>query len=417
MGKRHNAQVELLAPAGNVEKLEIVLHYGADAVYLAGKDFSLRNFSGNFTLTQLQDAISLAHAYNANVYVAVNIFARNRDLALLEKYLMALKQVQPDGIIAADPAVVVLARKYLAEIPVHLSTQANTTNKAAARFWRMQGISRINAARELSLKEIAELATEQELEIEAFVHGAMCISYSGRCLLSNYMAQRPSNQGMCCQPCRFNYAVVEETRPGQYFPVCEDRHGTYIFNSRDLCMLSHLPAMIASGVRSLKIEGRMKGINYAATAVKIYREAIDHYYQNPADYRVQAYWQEELNKITSRGYCTGFYLDDPNETVQNDSAPSVSLNTLMGKVLSSAGKHKAHIEVRNQIRLKDQIEILKPKGPPVVDTILRIMDAHGQTTQLAQPGSRVTIWLNTDCDRFDLLRRSVPLNAGSASVC
>jgi putative protease len=397
-------RIELLAPAGNFEKLEIALHYGADAVYLAGKEFSLRNFAENFTLDEIEAAIGLAHACGARIYVAVNVFARPCDLTPIEKYIRHLNALAPDGLIAADPAIVVMIRHIAPAIPLHLSTQANTTNDAAVRFWKAQGVRRVNAARELNLAEIAQLAKVPGIEIEAFVHGAMCISYSGRCLLSNYMAHRPSNQGMCCQPCRFQYAVMEETRPGQYFPLAEDEHGTYIFNSRDLCMIEHLPAIIGSGVRALKIEGRMKGIHYAATVVKVYREAIDSYRSDPDGFALKPYWPAELNKITSRGYCTGFYLADSPR-----SAPSISLSpprphALAGKVLSSAGRCKAYIEVRNQIRQGDSVEIIKPRGPGIPDRIRSITDNEGQPVTVVHPASRATVELTTDCQRFDLLR-------------
>ena len=401
-------KVELLAPAGNVEKLEIALHYGADAVYLAGKHFSLRNFSGNFTLEQIAAAADLTHASQAKLYVAVNIYARNEDLEHLSRYLKQLSAIAIDGVIIADPSVVLLAREIMPQIPIHLSTQANTTNWKTAHFWKTQGAKRVNAARELSLVEISALVKESGPDIEAFVHGAMCISYSGRCLLSNYMARRPSNQGMCCQPCRFKYTLMEETRPGQHYPVREDEQGTYVFNSKDLCMIDHLPAIIETGVRSLKIEGRMKGINYAATAVKIYREAIDRYYSDPVNYTTEAYWLEELQKITSRGYCTGFYFGDEESIKPHYAPPRVSEHILVGKVLAPAGRHKAHIEVRNQIREGDTIEILQPAGPPIIDSIRSIMDDQGQCVQISQPGSRVTIEVNTACRRFDLLRKAQP---------
>ncbi len=410
MRLKDSPKIELLAPAGNFEKLEIVLHYGADAVYLAGKEFSLRNFSGNFSMDEIKTALDLAHAYGAKAYVAVNIFARSEDLAPMEAYLHQLKTLGPDGLIVTDPAVIVMARRIAPEIPLHLSTQANTTNYEAVRFWQTQGVCRINAARELSLAEISQLAKDANVQIEAFVHGAMCISFSGRCLLSNFMAKRPSNQGMCCQPCRFEYAVVEETRPGQYFPVKEDRHGTYIFNSKDLCMLEHLPRMIATGVRALKIEGRMKGIHYAATAVKVYREAIDSYYEDPEGFVVKPFWQVELAKITSRGYCTGFYLADPEQVVPSYCLPRPPSHALAGKVLASAGKNKAYIEVRNQIRRGDAIEIVAPGGPAVASRIHGIMDNEGRPVEIANPATRVTVELAADCRRLDLLRVPNPSN-------
>jgi putative protease len=398
-------RVELLAPAGNMEKLEIALHYGADAVYLAGKAFSLRNFAENFTLDEMATAIRLAHAAQAKVYVAVNIFMRNQDMAPIERYLLDLAELTPDAIIVADPAVVLTARKVAPAIPIHLSTQANVTNAAAARFWHTIGVQRINVARELSLTEIGEIALACPVEIEAFAHGAMCIAYSGRCLLSNFMAQRPSNQGMCCQPCRFRYALVEETRPGQYFPVAEDGAGTYMFNSRDLCMLAHLPAMIQSGIRAVKIEGRMKSIHYVATSVKVYREAIDQCYLAPGEFTPDSHWQTELDKITSRGYCTGFYLGDPRQTVPGYHAPAASLYPLAAKVLAPAGPQMAHVEVRNQMRRGDAVEIVRRKGPPIQDRVLNIIDPNGIAVPLAQPGSPATLHLSNDCSRLDLLRR------------
>lgn len=398
-------KVELLAPAGNFEKLEIVLHYGADAVYLSGKAFSLRNFAGNFELDELMAAVELTHAAGAKLYVAVNIFPRKADMAPLTEYLRKIEAMGPDGIIVADPAVLGLAKKEVPTVPIHLSTQANTTTPEAVRFWQSLGVTRINAARELSLDEISAMARIKGIQMEAFVHGSMCISYSGRCLLSNYMAQRPSNQGMCCQPCRFQYALVEETRPGQFFPIAEDERGTYIFNSKDLCMAAHLPRMIQSGIGALKIEGRMKGIHYAATAVKIYREAIDHYYENPETYQVQPHWMEELHKISNRGYCTGFYLQDRQQTQPHDLAPTAPSYELAGKVLAPAGHHKAHIEARNRLCLHEPIEIIKPKGRMIPSRILRMTDTQGDDVTVAQPQQRVTIHINADCERLDLIRR------------
>lgn len=414
MKPHHAKKIELLAPAGNFEKLEIALHYGADAVYLAGKNFSLRNFSENFSIEEIKAALDLARSAGAKVYVTVNVYARPGDLSSIETYIRRLKTVGPDGLIVADPAIVSMARRIAPELPLHLSTQANTTNDEAVRFWQLHDVRRINIARELSLAEITQLAEATDIEIEAFVHGAMCISYSGRCLLSNYMAYRPSNQGMCCQPCRFRYAVVEETRPRQYFHLAEDQKGTYIFNSKDLCMLGHLPEMVAAGIRALKIEGRMKGIHYAATVVKVYREAIDSYYSDADGYALKHYWQAELDKITSRGYCTGFYLGNPDQTAPSYAHPQSPQFALAGKVLSAAGKHRACIEVRNQIRQGDVVEIVKQTGPAIADRIHRIVDSEGQTVTIAHPSSRVTVELATDCQRFDLIRHVFSSNDRTA---
>lgn len=407
-------KIELLAPAGSYEKLEFVLHYGADAVYLAGKAFSLRNFSENFDMDQMEAAIKLAHSYAAKVYVAVNIFARNQDLKDLENYIRRIHQLKPDGIIIADPAVVVLSRRIAPALPIHLSTQANTTNLAAADFWHSQGVQRINPARELTLAEIAEIATRSGVDIETFVHGAMCISYSGRCLLSNFMAQRPSNQGACCQPCRFQYIVMEATRPGEYFPVNEDSQGTYIFNSRDLCMLAHLPDIIRAGVRAVKIEGRMKGIHYAATSVKIYREAIDSYYRTPDAFKIKPYWHTELNKISIRGYCTGFYFGDPNQIAPQLTAPQNSPYQLVGNVIAPTRGGLTPIEVRNRIQIGDRLELVKPKGPPAPVTVQDIVDEKSQHKDITQAGGRVSIILDADCEKFDLLR-IIPRNKSEKS--
>jgi putative protease len=400
-----HSRIELLAPAGNFEKLEYVLHYGADAVYLAGKAFSLRNFADNFTLDELEASISLAHAYRAKVYVAVNAIARNQDLPPLEKYLNDIGRIRPDGLIIADPAIICMAHNVAPGLAIHLSTQANTTNLATAAFWHAQGVCRINLARELTLVEIAEIARRSKTDIEAFVHGAMCISYSGRCLLSNFMAQRSSNQGSCCQPCRFEYAVMEATRPGQYFPLAEDGQGSYVFNSKDLCMLAHLPDVIRAGVRAAKIEGRMKGIHYAATAVKIYREAIDSYYKDPEDYSVAPYWQSELDKITARGYCTGFYFGDPTQIVPQYSAPRAGDFQLVGNVIGPRSDGMSLIEVRNRIHTLDQLEVITPHGPPKSAVVNRIVDQDGHCQCVAQPGSRVAVELGLQCAKFDLLRK------------
>lgn len=317
-------RIELLAPAGSFEKLEIAIHYGADAVYLAGKDFSLRNFSGNFSAIDMTRAIQLAHANGVRVYVACNIYPRNSEIPAIADFLAGLKDIQPDAVIIADAGIFMQAREIIPNIPVHISTQANTTSFQSALFWKSLGAGRIISARELSLEEIREMSRQTGMEIEAFVHGAMCISYSGRCLLSSFMAKRDANRGMCTHPCRWNYAVVEETRPGQYMPIVEDERGTYLFNSRDLCMIDHLPAMIDAGITSLKIEGRMKGINYLASVVKVYREALDACLSDIKAYQVRDDWRYELDSISHRPYGTGFYLNDPDAVVPayDDPQPS-----------------------------------------------------------------------------------------------
>ncbi|RLC30936.1 MAG: U32 family peptidase, partial [Deltaproteobacteria bacterium] len=354
---------ELLAPAGNFEKLEIAIHYGADAVYLAGKDFSLRNFSGNFTIEELYRAVELAHARHVKVYVACNIYSRNHEQQDVTCYLAQLADINPDAVIIADPGILMEARRVIPGIPVHMSTQANTTNYRSALFWKNLGARRINAARELTLDEIIEIASMGSIEVEAFVHGAMCISYSGRCLLSSFMENRDANRGMCCHPCRFNYAVMEAKRPGQYYPLAEDDRGSYVFNSHDLCMIGHIPEMVRAGIAAFKIEGRMKGINYLASTVKVYREAIDSFCNDPEGYATQPEWVSELNSISNRGYCTGFYFGDPRQVVPNYLDTGNTAHTFLAKVTGESTGHAVSVQVRNKLFMGDRVEIIRPDGP------------------------------------------------------
>ncbi len=408
-----NSKIELLAPAGNFEKLEIAVHYGADAVYLAGKNFSLRNFSGNFSEEELREAIKFARERGVKVYVACNIYPRNEELESIAAYLSFLGEIRPDAVIVADPGILAQAIDIIPEIPIHLSTQANSTNYRSVQFWENAGVTRINAARELSLREIKEIAEHCSVEIEAFVHGAMCISYSGRCLLSNFMAKRDSNRGMCCHPCRFHYTVMEEKRPGQYYPLMEDERGAYIFNSKDLCMIEYLPEMIAAGITSLKIEGRVKGINYLASAVKTYREAIDAYYENPPglekNYRAEKEWLEELARINSRGYCSGFYFGDPEQTVPNYTdclyAPK---DVFLGKVIAKTEGKGILFEVRNKIFKGDEVEVMTRRGPVRKDSIREIASQEGEFLPFANPNSRVVITLDSEeYSQNDLVRGKI----------
>ncbi|MEE4114456.1 MAG: U32 family peptidase [Desulfobacteraceae bacterium] len=398
-------QVELLAPAGTPEKLEIALHYGADAVYLAGRDFSLRNFSANFSPADMQAARRLTREHGVRMYVAVNIFSRDSDARAIADYLASLEAVEPDALIVADPAIFMQARNLLPHVPIHVSTQANTTNTGTARFWRELGATRVNVARELTLEEIRGMSEKSGLEVEAFVHGAMCIAYSGRCLLSGYMKKRESNRGMCCQPCRFHYTLMEQTRPGQHFPIAEDPRGAYVFNSRDLCMIEHLPALIDAGIGSLKIEGRMKSIHYLAGVVKVYREAIDAWYRDPDAYRVQERWLAELSAISHRGYCTGFYFGDPDQTAANLDDVIHPGYRFVAKVVERTPDGGARVLVKNKIISGDAVDILCPGGPTREDTIRRIVDDRGLTLALAQPGSTATLYLGRPPKRLDLIRR------------
>ena len=397
-------KVELLAPAGTPEKLEIAVHYGADAVYLAGKDFSLRNFAANFSHQEMRSARKLTREKNVRMYVAVNVYARDEEAEAIADYLDFLKTVQPDALIVADPGIFAQARRQLPQIPLHISTQANTTNSAAARFWKDLGAVRINAARELSLAEIRRMCVQGDVEVEAFVHGAMCMAYSGRCLLSNYLAGRESNRGKCCQPCRFHYTVMEETRPGRYFPIVEDSRGAYLFNSRDLCMIEHLPALIEAGICALKIEGRMKSVHYLAGVVKVYREAIDAWNRDPQTYAVQDHWLTELAAISHRGYGTGFYFDDPDQTRSNLDNLVHPGYRFVAQVDGQAANGGARVLVKNKIAVGDRIDVLSPGVPAREDVIREIEDAYGMPLPLAQPGSKVIVRTDAPLKRLDLIR-------------
>jgi putative protease len=397
--------IELLAPAGTPEKLEIALHYGADAVYLAGKDFSLRNFSANFSLEEMQAARRLTREQGVRMYVAVNIYSRDSETRAIADYLDALGGIEPDALIVADPAVFMLARKRLSQIPIHISTQANTTNTGTARFWRDLGATRVNTARELTLEEIRRITAESGIDVEAFVHGAMCMAYSGRCLLSGYMNNRASNRGMCSQPCRFRYTLMEQKRPGQYFPIEEDPRGAYLFNSRDLCMIEHLPRMIDTGICALKIEGRMKSIHYLAGVVKVYREALDAWYENPETYRVRKRWLKELAAISHRGYCTGFYFGDPQQTAANLDDAIRPGYRFVAKVIEKHPGGGVRVLVKNKMVTGDRVDLLSPGVPTRTDTIERIVDENGLTKPLAQPGSTVTLYLRRPPEALDLIRR------------
>ncbi len=399
-------KIELLAPAGNFEKLEIAIHYGADAVYVGGKNFSLRNFSGNFSEKELEEAIVFAHRHNVKIYVTCNIYPRNHDILPLKDFLARVAKMDPDAIIVADPGAFMLAKAEAPHIDIHLSTQANTTNIGSVRFWKQIGAKRINLARELSLSEIREISESCDIEIEAFVHGAMCISYSGRCLLSSFMTMRDSNRGMCSHPCRWNYAVVEQSRKDQYYPIAEDSRGTYIFNSKDLCMIHHIPEMISSGIDSLKIEGRMKGIHYLASAVKIYREALDTFYAAPDAYQVKPWWKEELAKIGFREFCTGFYFGDPSQAVPfYDADQTINYQLFAGKILGKINKTRALVEIRNKVFKGAPVQLLPKKGPPREDVIVEIVSAHGEKLDFAQPGSLVNIDFTGECHANELVRK------------
>ena len=401
---------ELLAPAGNMEKLKMALLYGADAVYLGGKAFGLRAFGGNFTNEELQEAVDFAHKLGKKIYVTVNIFPHNSDIAKLPAYLTFLNEIKVDAILVADLGVFTLAKEYAPDVELHISTQANNTNWAAVNAWAELGASRVVLAREMSLAEVKEMREKCSVELEMFVHGAMCISYSGRCLMSNYLTGRDANRGSCAQPCRWNYALVEEKRPGQYFPVLEDERGTYIFNSKDMCLLPYLPDVIASGVDSLKIEGRMKSVHYAASVVKAYREAIDSYFAAPEQFEVKKEWVEELDKVSHRAYTTGFYYGRPTEKDQIYGTSSYTQTSdFVGLVLDYDEKTGfATVEQRNNMKVGQEIEIFQPHLAGYRQILQEMYNDEGEAIQVApHPQQIVKIRMDRPVEPYGILRRDI----------
>lgn len=314
-----NRKIELLSPAGDLEKLKTAIEYGADAVYMGGELFSLRAGADNFSVDELKEGVAYAHRKGRKCHLAVNIFAHNEDIPKLDKYIDTVKMIGFDAFIVSDPAIIEMIKDKIPDAEIHLSTQANMTNRMTANFWYNQGVKRIVLARELTLEEIKQIrdGIPADLELESFVHGAMCISYSGRCLLSNFMTERDANRGLCAHPCRWKYSLVEEKRPGEYFPVEEDDRGTYIMNSRDLCMIEHIPELVKAGISSVKIEGRMKSMFYVATVTAAYRKAIDQYYRDPENYKFDRTCMDELKKVSHREFTTGFYFNKPTGQDQN----------------------------------------------------------------------------------------------------
>lgn len=401
---------ELLAPAGNMEKLKMALLYGADAVYLGGKAFGLRAFGGNFTNEELQEAVDFAHKLGKKIYITVNIFPHNSDIAKLPAYLTFLNEIKVDAILVADLGVFTLAKEYAPDVELHISTQANNTNWAAVNAWAELGASRVVLAREMSLAEVKEIREKCPVELEMFVHGAMCISYSGRCLMSNYLTGRDANRGSCAQPCRWNYALVEEKRPGQYFPVLEDERGTYIFNSKDMCLLPYLPDVIASGVDSLKIEGRMKSVHYAASVVKAYREAIDSYFAAPEQFEVKKEWVEELDKVSHRAYTTGFYYGRPTEKDQIYGTSSYTQTSdFVGLVLDYDEKTGfATVEQRNNMKVGQEIEIFQPHLAGYRQILQEMYNDEGEAIQVApHPQQIVKIRMDKPVEPYGILRRDI----------
>lgn len=402
---------ELLAPAGDLEKLKVAVLFGADAVYIGGEHFSLRAKAKNFNLEDMKNGIKFAHDHNVKVYVTANIIAHNEDFIGIESYFKSLEELKVDAILVADPGIFQVAREVIPNMDIHLSTQANNTNYKTALFWYSLGIKRIVLARELSLNEIQEIRNKipDDMELEAFVHGAMCISYSGRCLLSNYMTNRDSNRGECSHPCRWKYYLVEEKRPNEYMPVIENERGTYIYNSKDLCMIQHIPDLINSNISSLKLEGRMKTSFYVATLVKAYREAIDDYFKDPNLYESKLdYYMKEVSKSSHREYTTGFYYGKPsgNEQIYKSSS-YIRTYEFLGVVTDyDEATGFAIIEQRNKFSVGDEVEFMKSDNNGFKQKIEKMFDENDNEIETApHPKQIVKLKVLNALNKFDMMIR------------
>ncbi len=401
--------VELLIPASSLEVLKTAVLFGADAVYIGGEAFGLRAKAKNFSMEEMREGIAFAHERGKKVYVTANILAHNEDLEGVRKYFSELKEIGPDALIISDPAVFTIAKEVVPKIDIHISTQANNTNYGTFLFWHKLGAKRVVTARELSLEEIREIRKQipEDMEIETFIHGAMCISYSGRCLLSSFMAGRDANRGACTHPCRWKYAVVEESRPGEYMPVYENERGTYIFNSKDLCMIEHIPELMESGIDSFKVEGRMKNALYVATVARTYRMAIDDYLQSPELYKKHLpIYREEIAKCTYRQYTTGFFFGKPDENTQiYDSNTYIKGYTYLG-IVGEEKNGKYRIEQRNKFSVGEEIEVMKPAGENLTVCVRSIEDEEGNMMESApHPKQALYIDLGVSLEQYDILRR------------
>lgn len=424
---RMQRKPELLVPANNLEVLRIAVIFGADAVYIGGEAFGLRAKARNFTMEEMAEGIAFAHDNGVKVYVTANIIAHNQDVEEAAGYFRQLREMKPaspDALIISDPGLLFTLKEVWPEAEVHISTQANNTNYQTYLFWQQLGAKRVVSARELSLKEIGEIREKipEELEIESFIHGSMCISYSGRCLLSNYFTGRDANQGFCTHPCRWKYAVVEEKRPGEYLPVYENERGTFIFNSKDLCMIEYLPELIDAGINSLKIEGRMKTALYVATVARTYRKAIDDYLESEEKYRRNMKWyRAEIAKCTYRQFTTGFYFGKPDENTQiYDNSTYVSEYTYLGLVKQAASEREllggdkdtagmtgrlVFLEQKNKFCVGDEVEIMKPSGANVPVRVLAMYNTDGEPVESAPHSKQqLAVELSGDAQKYDLLR-------------
>lgn len=420
VGRRNDRQeriemreIELLVPASSLEVLKIAVIYGADAVYIGGEAFGLRAKAKNFSMEEMAEGIRFAHEHGVRVYVTANILAHNYDLDGVREYFKELNEMKPerpDALIIADPAIFMIAKEVCPDIERHISTQANNTNYGTYQFWYAQGAKRVVSARELSLEEIKEIRARipEDLEIETFIHGAMCISYSGRCLLSNYFTGRDANKGACTHPCRWKYAVVEEKRPGEYLPVYENERGTYIFNSKDLCMIEHIPDLVDAGIDSYKIEGRMKTALYVATVARTYRRAIDDYLESPAKYQENMPWYlDQIKSCTYRQFTTGFFYGKPTEETQiYDNNTYEKGYTYLGIVGQKNESGMYQLEQRNKFSVGESIEVMKPNGENLVVTVQRMTDADGAKMESCpHPQQIFYVDLGVELEEYDILRR------------
>ncbi|MEJ6950038.1 peptidase U32 family protein [Natronospora cellulosivora (SeqCode)] len=410
-------KVELLAPAGNLEKLKLAIIYGADAVYCGGHNYGLRQGADNFTIDELKEAVEFVHKNDAKIYITVNMIPHNEDLIGLADYLHELSELGVDALIVSDPGVISILKEENIDIPIHLSTQANAVNWASVRFWKGQGVERVILARELGKEEIIEIKAKTDIELEMFIHGAMCISYSGRCLLSNYMASRDANRGACAHSCRWKYQLVEEQRPGEYYPVFEDEQGTHIMNSKDLCLIKYIAEIIETGVSSLKIEGRMKSLHYAATVTSTYRKAIDEYYKDPENYQYNEEWFKDLRKVSHRGYTTGFFHDKPGENEHNYGSSAYQREyDFMGFVkdfIPASKDSKDHsilgealVEVRHKFFKGDKVEIMGYDIESFDNKVEYIINEEGEYVDDApHPKELIRIPVSKEVKPYYIIRR------------
>ena len=409
MKQNKTGKPELLVPASGLEVLRTAVIFGADAVYIGGEAFGLRAKAKNFSMEEMAEGIRFAHERDVKVYVTANILAHNEDLAGAESYFEELKALKPDALIISDPGMFLVAKEVCPEIEIHISTQANNTNYKTYQFWWQQGAKRVVSARELSLAEIRQIRDKipAQMEIESFIHGAMCISYSGRCLLSNYFTGRDANQGACTHPCRWKYAVVEETRPGEYLPVYENERGTYIFNSKDLCMIEYIPELVGAGIDSLKIEGRMKTALYVACVARTYRKALDDFFTSEETYRANMEWyRAEIAKCTYRQFTTGFYFGKPDEHTQiYDNNTYVNEYVYLGMVESVDARGYARFEQKNKFCVGDTIELMKPDGRNIRTKVLALYNEENEPVESC-PHARQTLYaaLSDKPEAYDLMR-------------